>query len=92
MGVVKIVDLKFKEWKEQQKLIEMIPILLLTIIVPLCTNRTNKCFSYQLYSSTYDSKHGQQYTVKWQHEKWTFTIWIGHKKYMYGHMTLTPRY
>ena len=40
MGVVKIVDLRIKEWKGQQKLIEMIPIFFLTIIVPLCTNRT----------------------------------------------------
>jgi hypothetical protein len=39
MGVVKIVDFRIKEWKGQQKLIEMIPIFSLTIIVPLCTNR-----------------------------------------------------
>ena len=41
MGVVKIVDLRIKEWKGQQKLIEMIPICFLTIIVQLCINKTN---------------------------------------------------
>jgi hypothetical protein len=37
--------------------------------------------------------------IIWQHEKGTFSIRIGHMlnlklklKYMYGHMTLTPRY
>ena len=90
MGVVKIIDLRIKEWKKQQKLIEMIPIFFLTIIVPLCTNRTKKCIAYQLYSFTYDTKHGQQYTIKWQHEKWTFSIRIGHKKiYVWTHDTYT---
>ena len=49
-----------------------------------------------LYSFTYDTKHGQQYTITWQHEKRkkkkTFSIRIGHIKYMYEHMKLTPRY
>ena len=40
MGVVKIVDLRIKEWKGQQKLIEMIPKFFLTIIVQLCINKT----------------------------------------------------
>ena len=34
MGVVKIIDLRIKERKVQQNLIEMIPIFSLTIIVP----------------------------------------------------------
>ena len=90
MGVVKIVDLRIKEWKGQQKLIEMIPIFFLTIIVPLCTNRTKKCIAYQLYSFTYDTKHGQHYTIKWQHEKGTFSIRIGHKNlYVWTHDTYT---
>jgi hypothetical protein len=77
MGAVKIVDLRIKEWKGQQKSIEMIPIFFLTIIVPLCTDRIKKCIAYQLYSSTYDSIHGQHYTIKWQYEKWTSSIKIG---------------
>jgi hypothetical protein len=40
MGAVKIVDLRIKKWKEQQELIEMIPISFLVIILQLCTNRT----------------------------------------------------
>ena len=40
MSAVKIIDLRIKEWKGQQKLIEKIPISFLTIIVQLCTNRT----------------------------------------------------
>ena len=39
MVVVIIVDLRFKIWKGQQKLIEMIPVFFLTLIVQLCTNR-----------------------------------------------------
>ena len=66
------------------------PNFFLTIIVPLCTNRTKKCIAYQLYSFTYDTKHGQQYTIKWQHEKWTFSIRIGHKNiYVWTHDTYT---
>ena len=40
MVVVKTVDIRIKEWKGQQKVIEMIPILFLTLIIQLCTNRT----------------------------------------------------
>ena len=83
MGVVRIVDLRIKEWKGQQELIKMIPIFVLTIIIPLCTNITKKCIAYQLYSFTYDAKHDQQYTITRQHDKWTFSIKIGHKKYIY---------
>ena len=90
MGVVKIVDLRINEWKGQQKSIKMIPIFSLTIIVPLCTNKTKECIAYQLYSFTYDSKHGQQYTIKWHHEKGTFSIRIGHQKiYVWTHDTYT---
>ena len=40
MGIVKIVDLMIKEWKGQQKLIEISPNFFLTIIVQVYTNRT----------------------------------------------------
>ena len=88
MGVVKIVDLRIKEWKGQQKLIGMIPIFSLTLIIPLCTNRIKKCIAYQLYSFIYDTKHGQLYTITWQHEKGMFGIRIGHKHiYVWTHDT-----
>ena len=41
MVAIRIVELKMKEWKGQQKLIEMIVInFSLTLINQLCTNRT----------------------------------------------------
>jgi hypothetical protein len=88
MGVVKIVDIRIKEWKGQQKFIEMIP----NFLFPLYTDKTKKWYCMPFVWPTYDTKHGQQYTMKWQHEKGTFSIRIGHKKNMYEHMTLTPRY
>jgi hypothetical protein len=69
--------------KKTTKIIWNDPIFSLIIIVPLCTNRTKQCITYQLYSFTYDTKHGQQYTITWQHEKGMFSIRIGHKKYIY---------
>jgi hypothetical protein len=76
MGVVKIVDLRIKEWKGQHKLIKMIPIFFLMIIIPLCTNRSKKYIAYQLYSFTYGTKHDQHDTINWQHEKISFCIRI----------------
>jgi len=76
--------------KRTTKLIEIIPIFFLIIIVPLCTNKTKNCIAYQLYSFTYDTKHGQHYTIKWQHENGTFSIRIGHTKtYVWTHDTYT---
>jgi hypothetical protein len=40
MGAIKIVHLRIKRGKGQQKLIKTIPIFFLTIIVQVCTNRT----------------------------------------------------
>ena len=40
MVVVITVDLRIKEWKGQQKLIEIFSIVFLTVVVQLCTNRT----------------------------------------------------
>ena len=49
-----------------------------------------KCIAYQLYSFTYDTKHGQQYTKTWLHEKGMFSIRIGHNKiYVWTHDTYT---
>ena len=90
MGVVKIVNLRIKEWKGQQKSIEMIPIFFLTIIIQVCTNRTKKCIAYQFYRFTFDTKHGQQYTKTWLHEKTTFGMKIRHNKiYVWKHDTYT---
>ena len=42
MVVAKTVDLRIKEWKGQQQLIEMTPIFFLTLVVQLCANKTKK--------------------------------------------------
>ena len=78
MGVVKIVDLRIKEWKGQQKLIEMTPIFPSQLSFN-CVPIELKCIAYQLYSFTYDIKHVQQYIGTWQHIKWTFNIRVGPK-------------
>ena len=72
----------------------MLPIFFLTLIIQLCTNkikdplRTN-CIALRMTPT----KHGPRYTMTWLHEKETFGNKIGHSKiYMYGHMTLIPRY
>ena len=88
-GAIKIVDLRIKDLKGQQKLIELVPFFPLIIIVPLCTNRIKQCIAYQWYNFTYDTKHGQQYIIKWQHEKWMLSIEIGHKKNVWTHDTYT---
>ena len=92
MGVVKIVDLRIKEWKGQQKLIEMIPIFFLTIIVQVCTNRTKNvlntnCIALHVAPNMANNTQNHGYMKK---ERLVLELDI--KKYMYGHMTLTPRY
>ena len=91
MVVAKTVDLRIKEWKGQQQLIEMTPIFFLTLVVQLCANKTKKkCIAYQLYSFTYDNKHGQQYTITGQQENGTFRIKIGHNYiFVWTHDTYT---
>ena len=44
----------------------------------------------KMYCITYDTKHGQEYIITWLHERLVLELDI--KIYMYGHMTLTPRY
>jgi hypothetical protein len=92
MGAVKIVHLRNKEWKEQQKLIETIPIFFLTITVQVCTNRTKnvlhtKCIALHVAPNMANSTQNHGYMKK---ERLMLELDI--KKYMYGHMTLTPRY
>ena len=92
MGVVKIVDLKIKELKEQQKLIEMIPICFLTIIVQLCTNKTKNVLHTNciaLHMTPNMANNTQQHgNIK----KERLILESDLKNYVYGHMTLTSRW
>ena len=88
MGAVKIVDLRSKEWKGQQKWIEMIPIPFLTIIVQVCTNRIKiilrtNCIALHMTPNMTNNtqKHGY---MKREH----LLLELDIIKYMYGHMTL----
>ena len=49
-----------------------------------------KMYCIPIVKFTYDTKHDQQYTITWQHEKGTFSIRIGHKiLYVWTHDTYT---
>ena len=45
-----------------------------------------------MYSFTYDTKHGQQYTKHGYMKKERLELELNIIKYMYGHMTPIPRY
>jgi hypothetical protein len=75
MDVVKIVDLRIKEWKGQQKSIEMIPQLSFH-----CVPIELKIVLHTDIALHMTPTHGQQHTIIWQHEKGMFSIRIGHKK------------
>ena len=92
MGVVTIVDLRIKEWEGQQKLIKMIPIFVLTIIVQVCTHRTNIvlhsnhiALHMTLNMANNTQEHGYM-------KKECLVLELDIIKYMYGHMTLIPMY
>ena len=70
----------------------MVPILFLTLIIQLCTNRTK----YALHTNSIALRmkpnmgHIIQQHGNMKNERLEIELDI--IKYMYGHMTLTPRY
>jgi hypothetical protein len=78
--------------KRTTKLIETIPIFFLTIIVQVCTNRTKNalhtnctCLLVAPNMANNTQNHGYM-------KKDRLALELDITKYMYGHMTLTPRY
>ena len=70
----------------------MIPIFFLTIIVQVCTNKTKNvlntnCTSLHVAPNVVHNiqNHGHM-------KKERLVLELGIKEYIYGHMTLTPRY
>ena len=92
MSVVLIVHLRIKERKGQQELIEMIPIFFLTIIVQVCTNGTKNVLHTNciaLHMTPNMANNTQKYGYM---KKERLVLELDIIKYMYGHMTLIPRY
>ena len=58
--------------KGQQELIEMIPIVFLTLIIQLCINRTKDVLHTNCIALRMIPNMSQHYTMQWLHEKGTF--------------------
>ena len=95
MVVVRIVDLRIKEWKGQQKLMKVIPIIFLTIIIQLCMNKNKDVLHTNCIALCMTPNMGQHCTITWLHEKGTFRNKIGHNNnknvyvYIWTHDTYT---
>jgi hypothetical protein len=80
---VKIVHLRIKEWKGQQKLIVKITIFFLTIIVQMCTNKTKNvlhtnCIALHVAPNMANNTQNHGYMKKER-----LVLKLDSKKYMY---------
>ena len=92
MIVVIIVDLRIKEWKEQQKLIEMIPIIFLTLSIQLGIIRIKDVLHTNCIGLRMTPNIGHITQLHGCMKKKHLEIKLDITKCMHGHMTLAPRY